>query len=191
MYGASQAGAVVRFDLAPGSTHRPAAYVRAVSALEARREHDVAAGLAVRPLARLPVTAQGELRLSRRGSQTLLRPVAFVSGGVEAAPLGAGITARGYAQAGYVGGSDATGFADGSLIAEKPLWRDREALATAGAGAWGGAQWGAARLDLGPTVSLRFPLGEGTARLSADYRLRVAGNAAPAGSAAATLSAGF
>lgn len=191
VYGRSQVGAVLRYELAPGAAHRPAAYVRAVSALEGRREHDIAAGLTVRPLARLPVTAHGELRLSRRGSDTMLRPAAFLSGGVEAAPLAAGITARGYAQAGYVGGRDATAFADGSLAAEKPVWRGPHALLTTGGGAWGGAQRGAARLDLGPTASLRFRLGDAIARLSADYRLRVAGNAEPASGAALTLSAGF
>lgn len=121
----------------------------------------------------------------------MLRPAAFLSGGVEAAPLAAGITARGYAQAGYVGGRDATAFADGSLAAEKPVWRGPHALLTTGGGAWGGAQRGAARLDLGPTASLRFRLGDAIARLSADYRLRVAGNAEPASGAALTLSAGF
>ena len=191
IYGASQAGAVLRYDLAPGSRSRPSAYIRAVGALEGRREGDLAAGLAARPLAGLPVTAHGELRLSRRGRTTIVRPAAFLSGGVEAAPLAAGVTARGYAQAGYVGGRNATLFADGSLIAEKPLVRERNSVLTAGAGAWGGAQRGAARLDLGPTASLRFRLGETSARLSADYRLRVAGNAEPASGAALTLSAGF
>ena len=191
VYGASQAGAVLRYDLAPGSRGHPSAYVRAVSALERGREHDLAAGLTVRPLAGLPISAHGELRLSHRERGAALRPAAFVSGGIEGAPLVHGILARGYAQAGYVGGPEATGFADGSLIAERPVWRDRDAALTIGAGTWGGAQRGAARLDLGPTASLRFRLGETAARLSADYRLRVAGNAEPASGAALTLTAGF
>lgn len=190
-YGGNQAGAVVRYDLGPGSRLRPAAYLRAVQALQGAREGDLAAGFAVRPLAGVPIAAQAEARLSRRGSRLALRPAAFLSGGIDDVPLAAGITARGYAQAGYVGGRDATAFADGSLIAEKPLWSSRSALLTAGGGAWGGAQRGAARLDLGPSASLRFRLGEGTARVSADYRLRIAGDSAPAAGAALTLSAGF
>lgn len=190
-YGRSQAGAVFRYDLAPRSPLRPSAYVRAVHALDGQGQGDLAAGLAFRPLAASPITAHGEARLSRRGSVLTLRPAAFLSGGVEAVRLAAGITARGYAQAGYVGGRDATAFADGSLVAEKPLWRDRDGVLTAGAGAWGGAQRGAGRIDLGPTASLRFRLGQATARLSADYRLRIAGNAEPAAGAALTLSAGF
>ena len=191
VYGASQAGAVLRYDLAPASRGRTSAYIRAVGALEGRPEQDFAAGLELRPLSGLPVNAHGELRLSRRESGTTLRPAAFLSGGVDDAPLAAGITARGHAQAGYVGGREATAFADGNLIAEKSVWRARDSVLTTGAGVWGGAQRGAARLDLGPTASLRFRLGATAARLSADYRLRVAGNAQPASGAALTLSAGF
>lgn len=191
VYGASQAGALLRYELVPATRARPAAYIRAVAALESVREQDVAVGLSALPIAGLPLTAHGELRLSRRPGGTTLRPAAFVSGGIDAAPVGLGITARGYAQAGYVGGDGATAFADGGLIAERPLWAGRDTVVTAGAGTWGGAQRGAARLDLGPTASLRFRLGETAARLSADYRLRVAGNAEPASGAALTLSAGF
>ena len=191
VYGGSQAGAGLRFELAPGSRHHPTAYVRAVHALNGAREGDLAAGVSLRPLAGLAVTAHGEARLSRRGGGSELRPAAFVSTGVDALPVAGGATARGYAQAGYVGGRDATAFADGSLILEKPLWRDRDSAFTAGAGTWGGAQRGAARLDIGPTASLRFRLGQGAARLSADYRLRIAGQAEPSAVAALTLSAGF
>lgn len=189
VYGASQAGAVLRYDLALRSRLSPSAYVRTVRALDGAREGDVAAGLVLRPMA--GVTAHGEARLSRRGSAVTLRPAAFVSGGVEGAPLAAGISLRSYVQAGYVGGRDATAFADGSLIAEKPVWSDRDAVLTTGAGVWGGAQRGVARLDLGPSASLRFRLGDGMARISADYRLRIAGNAEPAAGAALTLSTGF
>lgn len=190
-YGGSQAGALLRYDLAPALRSRPAAYVRAVGALGSVREQDLAVGMEARPIAGLPLAAHTELRVSRRQGGTTLRPAAFVSGGIDNASLAAGVSARGYAQAGYIGGRDATAFADGSLIAERPVWRDRDAVLTAGAGTWGGAQRGAGRLDFGPTASLRFRLGEAHARLSADYRLRVAGRAEPASGAALTLSAGF
>ena len=60
-----------------------------------------------------------------------------------------------------------------------------------GAGAWGGAQDGAKRLDLGPSASFDLPVGRVNTRLSADYRFRVAGDAAPGSGAAVTFSAGF
>lgn len=195
VYGGSQAGAVLRYSLAPASLHRPALYVRAVRAIGSAGAGDLAAGLTARPLAALPVTAHLEARATRRGDggATILRPVAFLAAGLDEAalPLPLGLRARGYAQAGYVGGRAATAFADGSLTAERPVVEGREASLAAGAGLWGGAQRGAGRLDLGPSASLRFRLGEGSARLALDYRLRVAGNAEPAAGAALTLSAGF
>ena len=58
-------------------------------------------------------------------------------------------------------------------------------------GAWGGAQDGASRLDIGPSAAVSFRLGEGRGRVAADYRIRVAGEAEPASGPALTLSAGF
>lgn len=191
LYGASQAGAVLRYDLAPGSRHRPAAYARVVSALAGSRDGDVAAGLAARPLPPVPLTAHVEVRLSRSAGGTALRPAAFVAAGFDEAPLPLGMLGRGYAQAGYVGGRGATAFADGSLVAGRRLLRRGDTVLEAGAGLWAGAQRGAARLDVGPSAGLRFPLGGGTGRIAVDYRLRAAGNAAPASGVALTLSAGF
>src|SRR5690606_21417691 len=104
-------------------------------------------------------------------------------------PLGA----RGelYLQGGYVGGEFATAFVDGQARIERPLGRLGETELTAGAGAWGGAQKGAARLDIGPSAALTFRLGDGRGRVAADYRFRVVGEAEPASGPALTLSAGF
>ena len=48
-----------------------------------------------------------------------------------------------------------------------------------GGGAWGAAQPGAARLDAGPQSSYRLPVRRANLRLAADWRFRVAGDAAP------------
>lgn len=190
LYGGSQAGAVLRYDLAPGSQFRPRAYLRAVHALDTR-ESDLAAGLSIRPLAAGSLTVHAEARASRRGRRVETRPAAFLTAGVDQYRLPLGASLRAYAQAGYVGGGDATAFADGSIVAERDMLRSREKTVSAGVGVWGGAQRGAARLDVGPSASVRFPLGEAGARITIDYRLRVAGNAEPAAGAALTLSAGF
>ena len=61
-----------------------------------------------------------------------------------------------------------------------------------GGGVWGGAQKGAARLDIGPSAMLEFPLGNRMyGRAALDWRFRVAGNAQPGSGPAVTLSAGF
>ncbi|WP_155805917.1 hypothetical protein [Erythrobacter litoralis] len=67
---------------------------------------------------------------------------------------------------------------------------DRMALQV-GAGVWGGAQEGASRLDVGPTVAADLTVAKVPLRLSLDYHKRVAGNAQPGNGVALTLSSGF
>ena len=93
--------------------------------------------------------------------------------------------------AGYVGGAGATAFVDGQVRIERHLARIGRGELRLGLGGWGGAQKDANRLDLGPTATLDFPIGSVQGRLSADWRLRAAGNAAPNTGPAITLSAGF
>jgi hypothetical protein len=190
-YGASQAGAVIRYRLGPASAHRPALYLRASSALEKPRGEEAALGLSLRPLPRVPVAAMGEVRVTRTLSGDIVRPTtALVS---EFPPLVLPLGAKGeaYVQAGWVGGKHGTLFADGQARIEKPLLRAAGLELRAGAGAWGGAQEGASRLDFGPSATLAVPLGPAGGRLSADWRFRVAGHAAPGSGPAITLSAGF
>lgn len=190
-YGGSQTGLVIRYRLAPVSPRKPVLYLRATSALQRPRDETLAAGLALRPVPRLPVVAAAELRATRMASGTRLRPaVALIT---ELPPVALPLGARGeaYAQAGYVGGTAATGFVDAQLRLDRPVLALGSVQLRAGAGAWGGAQDGAGRIDLGPSASLGFKLGATNARLSADWRFRVAGRAAPDSGPALTLSAGF
>lgn len=191
-YGASQVGAVARYRLDPASPHRPAATVRAAAALNGSGEREVALGLAARPVAALPVGVIAELRATRRADGAVkLRPA--ITAVTELAPqsLPLGLRAQAYGQAGYVGGAGATAFADGEARVEGPVARHGPAELTIGAAAWGGAQEGAARLDIGPTISLGINAAGKAARLGLDWRVRVAGDAAPASGPALTLSAGF
>lgn len=190
-YGASQAGAVIRFHLAPSSPLRSALYLRATTALHAPRGEELAAGLALRPLVRVPVAAMVEGRVTRTLTGDVVRPAAALVSEFPPLKLPLGLRAEVYVQGGYVGGRGATAFADGQARVERKLiGADRWEL-RAGAGSWGGAQKGAKRLDIGPTATLALPLGSANGRLSADWRFRVAGNAAPTSGPAITLSAGF
>ena len=189
--GASQAGAVVRYRLAPASPHRPSLYLRASSALREPRGEELAAGLALRPLPRLPIAAMAEARLTQTATGARVRPAAALVTELPPAELPGGLRAETYVQAGYVGGAGATAFIDGQARIEAPLASVGQFRLRAGVGTWGGAQKGASRLDVGPTATLAVPLGNGGGRLSADWRFRVAGNAAPASGPALSLSAGF
>ena len=194
-YGRSQAGAVLRYRLAPGSRRAPQAYARVSSALSSPRDAEIAAGLSARPLPRVPVRLAAEVRVAdtradnRSGSD--LRPAVYAVTEFPPLDLPLGTRAEAYAQGGYVGGDFATPFADGHLRVTRDLARADRASFAAGVGAWGGAQKGAARLDVGPTASVSFSLGEVYSRLSVDYRVRVAGDAEPKNGPALTLSAGF
>lgn len=189
-YGASQVGAVLRYRLAPGSAHRPDAYLRASSALN-RRDREVSAGIAARPFARVPVVVAAEARLSDQGDGTRARPAAFAYTELPPAELPLGLRGEAYAQAGYVGGRFATAFADGQVRVDRAVANLGKLRLRAGGGAWGGAQKGASRIDVGPAASIGIDAGPGAARLEVDWRFRIAGKAAPASGPALTLSAGF
>ena len=194
-YGRSQAGAIVRYRLAPASPLRPQAYLRASSALAGAREQEVAVGISARPLAGVPVRLALEARASETVRGTRVRPAAYAVTEFPPLRLPLGMRAEAYVQGGYVGGDHATAFVDGQARLERPLARRGEAELSAGAGVWGGAQRDAARLDIGPTAAVSFRLGPRSSgvrgRVAADYRFRVAGDAEPSSGPALTLSAGF
>lgn len=190
-YGRSQAGAVVRYRLSPPSAHRPAAYLRATSAIDAPRGEELAFGLSVRPLGRLPVALMAEVRATNLTTGGRLRPAIGAVSELPRLALPLGLSAEAYGQAGVVGGAEGTLFVDGQLRVERRLARIGQGELRAGLGTWGGAQRGASRIDIGPSATLDFRVGGGQGRLSADWRLRAAGNAAPRSGPAITLSAGF
>lgn len=190
-YGASQVGAVLRYRLAPASAHRPTVYLRASAALASGGDRELAAGLSLRPVSGLPVVVAGEARVTRVGDATEVRPAVMAVTELAPVDLPARTRAEFYLQGGYVGGRDATPFIDGSVRIDRHVAQVGPVEVRAGAGAWGGAQKGAGRLDVGPTATLGIAQGRAAARVGFDWRLRVAGEAAPESGPALTISAGF
>jgi hypothetical protein len=191
-YGRSQGGAVLRYLLSPASGHRPLAYARITRALAGPREAEVAAGLAARPIPRLPISVAGEVRIPDHAGRREVRPALVAVTEFPRANLPLGVRAEGYAQAGYVWGRYATAFVDGQVRLDAGIVRlDNDSEVRVGAGSWGGAQKHAGRLDVGPTATVGFRLGEIRWRIALDYRVRVAGEANPASGPSLTLSAGF
>ena len=195
-YGASQAGAVIRFALAPNSPHAPQVYARVSRAIGGFDEGELAAGLSARPFANLPVRLLGEARVQRGSNGTRVRPAASLVSELPPLRLPLGIVGEAYAQAGYAGAPigakrGATAFFDVQAVADRKLASAGPAELRLGAGAWSGGQKGVARLDLGPRASLRLATRPATSRLALDWRFRVAGNARPASGPTLTFSAGF
>jgi hypothetical protein len=190
-YGRSQAGAVLRYRLAPGSANQPEAYVRGSLALAGANEQELAIGLSGRPIGSVPLRIAAEARLHETGDGREARPAAIAVSELPPVGLPLGFTGELYLQAGYVGGEFASAFIDGQARVDRTLARLGANRLVGGVGFWGGAQKGAERVDAGPTLALTVPLGSIYVRLAADYRWRIAGDAAPASGPALTVSAGF
>ena len=196
-YGASQAGAVLRYALVPSSPLRPQAYVRVSAALGGTsHETETALGLMARPLRRLPLAVLGEVRLQNQRGALQARPVVMAVS--ELAPFRGplGFDAEAYGQAGWAGGQDATLFYDFAATFQRRVAKPLSGLdLRAGGGVWSGGQRGAARLDLGPRFELRTMIGPPSRRIGVrvgvDWRFRVAGRAEPGSGPALTVAAGF
>lgn len=178
--GGSQAGARLTYRL----DDRLALSGRVYLPLRRMRGAEAAAGLDWQPLAAWPLHLLAERRQDLGGEGRSAFALTLYGGASRALPHG--LRADLYGQAGMVGTRTRDLFADGALRVTARL-----GPVELGGGAWGGAQPGAARLDAGPSLSWRLPVEGAELRLQADWRFRIAGDAAPGSGPALTLSAGF
>ncbi|MET1755585.1 hypothetical protein ABVV53_08965 [Novosphingobium sp. RD2P27] len=191
-YGASQAGAVLRYRLDMQDSHAPTAYLRTTSTLGAVSETSAALGLSVRPLPAVPIVGAIEGRLTDQAGSRRVQPAAMAVTELPALSLPGALRAEVYGQAGYIGGRYATPFADGQVRLDRGLLSIGRYEARVGAGVWGGVQKGASRLDAGPTAIVSMPLAPRVfGRIGLDWRFRVTGNAEPGSGPALTVGAGF
>lgn len=185
--GGSQAGLRLDYDLTPASSGRAAAYGRVTAALNHPASPEGALGLAWQPSRAFPVSIAAERRIAlgkgARDANALL-----AVGGFGPTPVVPGLDAEAYAQAGVVGFHRRDLFADGKFSLLSPIARSPLRL---GASLSGGAQPGVERLDIGPEVQLRLPLPQVAARLSIEWRERIAGQASPPSGLAVTLGTDF
>jgi hypothetical protein len=183
--GGSQAG--VRLAHGFGATGRTRAYGRATAAVRRLRQRELAVGVAHAPMAGVPfdIAVERRVAVGREGRDAF---AAMVAGGVSERRLSAGFRLDAYAQAGVVGATRRDAFADGALVADKRLGGSALRLGALAAGA---VQPDAARVDVGPRLTLGLPrVGQG-ARIALDWRQRVAGGARPGSGLALTLAADF
>jgi hypothetical protein len=183
--GASQAGA--RLTYALGAARRVAIAARVATPLSGRGR-EAAIGLDWQPTA-MPVHLIAEQRFALDGGRG--GPTVGVIGGAGPTEVVRGVTVEGYAQAGAIARDRIDGFIDGSLRVTTRLGERAGTRIDLGLGAWGGAQRGAARLDVGPTLGLVLPVGPRRLRLAADWRQRVAGDARPGSGPAISIGSDF
>lgn len=189
LLGGSQAGARVMFRI-NDDVARPLSLSVRVSSPLRRTGVEAAAGVEWQPLAGVPVRVLAERRQRLIGEGRSAFAL-LAHGGLSGRPVMAGIRLDAYAQAGIVGARSRDLFADASATLTRPLNPDRTSGLAVGAGAWGGMQPGASRLDIGPRMTTTLAVPSGRARVSVDWRFRVAGASAPASGPSLTLETDF
>lgn len=184
--GGSQAGArlTYRFNRALAANLRVSAPMTPET--QKRLAGEAALGVSWQPLAQVPVRIMAERRQSFGGVAGGGRNAFAVlaEGGVYDQRLPWSFRLDGYGQAGVVSVRDRAWFVDGGATVSRPLF-GRFAL---GAGVWGGAQQGLARIDVGPRISMQLFPG---VRTHLDYRHRLRGQALPGSGYAVTVGADF
>lgn len=145
---------------------------------------EAAAGIDWQPVRGLPLFLLAERRQALGDEGRSAFSLTLYGGGSAELPLG--IRLDGYAQTGVVGLRSRDPFIDAAVQLRRPI-----GPVEIGAAAWGAAQPGAARLDLGPQISVRLPAQRANLRVSADWRVRIAGDAAPGSGPALTLGVDF
>lgn len=148
--------------LASVGTGRISVYGRTSAALGNIPQPEAALGIAVQPHRALPLTFGAERRISLgEGARDAFAVIMATGIGPVTLPLG--LRVEGYGQTGVVGFSSANAFVDGKLSLLGPL-----AETMAGVSVSGGAQPNINRLDIGPEVQFRLPIGNRAGRISAE-----------------------
>lgn len=145
---------------------------------------EAAIGIDWQPIRRMPLYLLAERRQALGEEGRSAFSLTLYGGGSVQLPFD--IRLDSYAQTGVVGAKSRDLFVDGAVQLRRPI-----GPVEIGAGAWGAAQPGTERLDIGPHVSMRLPIERANLRVSADWRFRVAGRAAPGSGPALTLGADF
>lgn len=179
--GGSQGGFRVGYTLS--RRHRVAAFGRFVTPLS-RDGREAAIGVEWQP-SRAPIRIVAEHRFAINGGRS--GPgLGLVAGGELAIP--GGFRLETYGQAGAIRRDRVEPYADGAARATRRIAGTPIAL---GGGAWGAAQRGATRLDIGPSATLTVPVRGQQLRFAVDWRQRVAGDARSGSGVALTLGSDF
>ncbi len=184
MLGGDQAG--MRIAYHPGSG-RIALFARLTTPL-AGRGSEAAAGIEWQPTT-APVRIIAEYRAGL--DDVPGGPAVGVVAGVYAVPLPLDFSLEAYGQAGAVMRTRIDPFADGALRVTRQVATAGRARLDLGAGAWGAAQRGAVRFDIGPSAVASVPVGDNALRVAIDWRERVAGDARPGSGPALSLGTDF
>lgn len=186
--GGSQAGLLVRHTL----TDRIGGYARATAPLSGRGG-ELAVGMDMRP-GDAPVRLIAEHRFGLDG--IVGGPAIGAVAGIGPQPAVAarpdiGVDIEAYGQAGVIWRTRAEPYGDGQVRVSRTVADRDGATLDIGLGAWAAAQRDAQRVDIGPSLGVRMPVGDRQLRASIDWRERVTGDVRPGSGVALTLAADF
>ncbi|CAN5211081.1 hypothetical protein BH09PSE3_BH09PSE3_02660 [soil metagenome] len=182
--GGSQAGIRIFYDPGPKGVALTAR-ISAPLAMKNGREASVGVGIRGH---RIGILLERRIALDR-GARNAMALTAY--GGVSDVALPYGLRLDGYAQAGIVGVHSRDRFADGGLSIVRPVFRSGKTSLSVGGAVSGGGQPGVARGDIGPEMVGVLPLGGRAVRITAGWRERVAGRAAPGSGPSLSIGFGF
>jgi len=183
----SQGGARIWRDFgAVAGSLSAGAGVRVSSALRGPAQRELAPGIGIRLRGRFPfeIIAERRFALEKNGND---RFALISASGFDDFRLPQRVLVSGYAQARIVGLKTRDGFIDGAIRAEREVGSSLRV----GVNAWGAAQPGLSRLDVGPSIALRTDALTQPLRVSVEWRQRVAGNARPGSGPAITVGTDF
>lgn len=183
--GASQAGLRVTYAL---GTARRVALAARLSAPMKGRGREAAIGVEWQPT-QLPIRLLAEHRLSLDGGRG--GPMLGVIGGYGPADIATGIRLEAYGQAGAIARDGGEAFVDTAARLTHPVAHLAGQRIDLGLGAWGSAQRGARRFDIGPTLGIAVPVAGKAIRLNLDWRQRIAGTARPGSGPSVSIGSDF
>jgi hypothetical protein len=189
MLAGSQAGGRIAYRI--DDAGRIHAFTRMTTAGRRGDGLEGAVGLSYRPNPSVPLAVVVERRAAIAGDGGRDAFAAYATGGVDQLPLPAGWRLDSYAATGVVGARRRDPFAEFAAQATRPIATLSSMRISIGGAAFAGAQRDASRVDVGPVLAVRGPVASGSARLTIDYRARIAGGAEPASGAAITLATDF
>ncbi|WP_022672784.1 hypothetical protein [Novosphingopyxis baekryungensis] len=185
-YGGSQAGAIAALPVAAVNGTPIEILSRLSYAPDDPQSLEPGAGLRWTPTRGLSVAAE-----YRRRADGIGTAIAYMAGGPPPIALPADFALELYGQAGLYRQNGLHGFYDGQASVMRTVAAAGPTALSLGGGAWSGGTQDVQRLDIGPRLALRLPVGALTLAMSADYRFRMAGAAAPGSGPALTIAAQY
>lgn len=193
-YGGSQAGAILSYRLIGNRQNGLFTYGRISTAIGVRdhiiAQEELALGVKVKPWNGIPISIHAEQRFAMKNDHNLGRAIYF-AGGSGPTTIFEQFQLEAYGQGGFVLAERNIYFFDGFATLQRPVVELQQAKFAVGIGLWTGGQSNVSRIDVGPRADMRIPVGTGIARVTVDWRQKMAGNATPKSGLAVTVATGF